>query len=115
MEHPIPEWLDRWSRAWESAEIKKERVHELLDEASAKSDWPAGCAEQLSGDFYAACMEEGAVDRLGIKPVEPKRAAVRARRSEFRAAPDVLRTACADLSTPIGCLMLHTKAFVICG
>ena len=77
-DHPIPDYMDRWSRRWESGEVNKEHVRDVLAEVSAKADWPAGSAEQLSGDFYAACMDESAVDTLGIKPVEPMLAAVRA-------------------------------------
>ena len=77
-DHPIPDYMDRWSRRWESGEINKEHVRDILAEVSAKSDWATGSAEQLSGDFYAACMDEGAVDTLGIKPVEPMLATVRA-------------------------------------
>ena len=80
-DHPIPDYMDRWSRRWESGEINKEHVRDILAEVSAKSDWPAGSADQLSGDFYAACMNESAVDALGMKPVEPMLAAVRAIRT----------------------------------
>ena len=68
--HPIPDYMDRWSRRWESGEINKEHVRDILTEVSAKSDWKAGSPEQLSGDFYAACMDEKQVDALGIKPVQ---------------------------------------------
>ena len=52
--NPIPEYMDRWSRRWQSGEVNKEHVREILDEVSARKDWPAGSAEQLSGDFYGA-------------------------------------------------------------
>ena len=69
--HAIPDYMDRWSRRWESGEINKEHVRDILAEVSKKADWPKGGAEQLSGDFYAACVDEGQVDALGIKPVQP--------------------------------------------
>jgi len=69
--HAIPDYMDRWSRRWESGEINKEHVRDILTEVSKKADWPKGGAEQLSGDFYAACMDEGQVNTLGIKPVQP--------------------------------------------
>ena len=49
--------MDRWSRRWESGELNKEHVKDILTEVSARKDWPAGGPEQLSGDFYAACMK----------------------------------------------------------
>jgi endothelin-converting enzyme/putative endopeptidase len=76
--HPIPDYMDRWSRRWESGEINKERVRDILGELSAKSDWPKGSAGQLAGDFYAACMNEAKVDELGAEPVGPWLADVRA-------------------------------------
>ena len=67
--HSIPDYMDRWSRRWESREINKEHVRAILAEVSNKSDWPKGSAEQLSGDFYAACMDDDRINALGIKPV----------------------------------------------
>lgn len=69
--HPIPDYMDRWSRRWESGEINKEHVRDILTEVSARRDWPKGSAEQLSGDFYAACMDEAQIDKLGIAPLQP--------------------------------------------
>ncbi|MBO9664853.1 M13 family metallopeptidase [Dokdonella sp.] len=69
--HPIPQYMDRWSKRWESGELNKQRVRDLLADMAAKRDWPAGSAEQLSGDFYAACMDETHVDELGLKPAQP--------------------------------------------
>ena len=68
--HAIPDYMDRWSKRWESGEINKEHVRDILTEVSAHKDWPGGSPEQLSGDFYAACMDEAQVDKFGIKPVQ---------------------------------------------
>jgi len=68
--HAIPDYMDRWSRRWESGEINKEHVRDILTEVSAKTDWAKGSAEQLSGDFYAACVDDGRIDALGMKPVQ---------------------------------------------
>jgi endothelin-converting enzyme/putative endopeptidase len=76
--HAIPDYMDRWSKRWESGEINKEHVRDILADVSKKTDWPKGGAEQLSGDFYAACMDEPHVNALGIKPVQPLLDEVRA-------------------------------------
>ena len=76
--HSIPDYMDRWSKRWESGEINKEHVRDILAEVSKKTDWPKGSAEQLSGDFYAACMDENRIDALGIKPLQPMLDEVRA-------------------------------------
>ena len=69
--HAIPDYMDRWSRRWESGEINKEHVRDILADVAQKTDWPKGSAEQLSGDFYAACMDDKQIDALGLKPVQP--------------------------------------------
>lgn len=69
--NPIPDYMDRWSRRWESGELNKEHVRGILDEVAARRDWPAGSAEQLSGDFYGACMDESRINALGVSPVKP--------------------------------------------
>ena len=38
---------------------------------AAQKNSAAGSPEQLSGDFYAACMDETKVNELGAKPVQP--------------------------------------------
>ena len=86
--HPIPDYMDRWSRRWESGEINKEHVRDILADVSKKTDWPQGSAEQLSGDFYAACMDEGRIDSLGVKAVQPLLDEVRA----LKTRADVQRT-----------------------
>jgi len=80
--HAIPDYMDRWSKRWQSGEVNKEHVRDILTEVSARSDWPKGSAEQLSGDFYAACMDETQVEKLGAKPVQPLLDEVRAIRTK---------------------------------
>ena len=86
--HTIPNYMDRWSRRWESGEINKEHVRDILAEVSKRTDWSKGSAEQLSGDFYAACMDEGRVNALGIKPAQPLLDEIRA----LKTHADVQRT-----------------------
>jgi endothelin-converting enzyme/putative endopeptidase len=68
-ENPIPAAMPRWSRRWAAGEAAKDRLHEILDQASALRDQPKGSIEQLIGDFYGACTDEGAINSLGVKPV----------------------------------------------
>src|SRR5689334_21585905 len=86
--HPIPDYMDRWSRRWESAEVNKQHVRESLEYVSKKSDSPKGSAQQLSGDFFAACMNETQVNELGVKPLQPLLDEVRA----LKTRADVLST-----------------------
>jgi endothelin-converting enzyme/putative endopeptidase len=69
--HPIPPSMSRWSRRWEAGEEAKTQLKDILDALSRRSDWPRGSPEQLSGDFYGACMDEARVDRAGLAPAKP--------------------------------------------
>jgi len=69
--NPIPAYMDRWSRRWASGEINKDQLHTILDDVSARKDWAAGSHEQLIADMYGACMDQAAVDKLGIAPAQP--------------------------------------------
>jgi endothelin-converting enzyme/putative endopeptidase len=77
----IPDYMDRWSRRWKSGELNKEHVRDILVGLSGRKDWPSGSPEQLSGDFYAACMAEDRINQLGITPVQPLLDEVRAIRT----------------------------------
>ena len=70
-QNPIPSYMDRWSRRWKAGEDNKDQLRVILDEVSAKADHPRGSTAQLTGDFYAACVDEKAVNAAGLKPLQP--------------------------------------------
>jgi len=70
-ENPIPPSMVRWSRRWAAGEVAKDQLKGILDEVSARKDWPAGSVEQLIGDHYGACMDEARIDQLGVTPLRP--------------------------------------------
>jgi putative endopeptidase len=70
-ENPIPPSMVRWSRRWQAGEAAKEQLKGILDDVSRKTDWPRGSAEELIGDYYASCMDEGRINKLGIAPAKP--------------------------------------------
>jgi putative endopeptidase len=69
--NPIPASMTRWSRRWAAGEAAKDRLKEILEEVSRRSDWQRGSVEQLIGDYYVACMDEARVDKLGLAPAKP--------------------------------------------
>ncbi len=69
--NPIPASMPRWSRRWAAGESTKDKLREILEEISATKNHPKGSVEQLTGDFYSACMNEAQANQLGAKPVEP--------------------------------------------
>jgi putative endopeptidase len=70
-DNPIPASMPRWSRRWKAGEDAKDRLKEILEEVSAKRDWPAASVEQLIGDFYGGCMDQARVDQRGVEPIKP--------------------------------------------
>ncbi len=69
--NPIPPSMSRWSRRWKAGEDAKERLKLILEETAAKKGAPKGSVDQLVGDFYSACMDEGARNAAGVKPLQP--------------------------------------------
>ena len=69
--NPIPPSMVRWSRRWAAGELSKDRLREILEQAAAKKDLPAGSPERLIGDFYAAGMDEARINALGAEPIAP--------------------------------------------
>ncbi len=70
-QNPIPASMDRWSRRWQAGEANKDQLRVILDELSAQPGHPAGSPAQLTGDFYAACTNQKAIDAAGITPLKP--------------------------------------------
>ncbi|MBV9493805.1 MAG: M13 family metallopeptidase [Acidobacteria bacterium] len=69
--NPIPPSMQRWSRRWSAGEQSKEQLKTLLDDVSKRHDWPKGSVDQQISDFYGACMDQTAIDKLGSKPIQP--------------------------------------------
>ncbi|HWM86652.1 MAG TPA: M13 family metallopeptidase [Kofleriaceae bacterium] len=98
--NPIPPSMSRWSRRWESGELAKEQLKEILDEVSAKRDWPAASVEQLTGDFYGACMDEARIEELGVEPLRPLLGEIAALRDRTQLQAMILRLHRLDISVP---------------
>ncbi len=79
--NPIPPDQTRWGRFNELAERNREELHQILeaakDEAAKRST-----IEARVGDYYAACMDEAAIETRGRKPLEPIQARVDAVQSK---------------------------------
>jgi putative endopeptidase len=51
-------------------ELSKERVRGIIERAAA-AHAPAGSSEQQVGDYYAAYMDQDAIERNGLAPAQP--------------------------------------------
>ena len=70
--HPLPAQYSRYGRFEELAERNREVLHKILEEDAAMTNAAPGSAEQKVGDFYAACMNEPAIEAAGITPIQPE-------------------------------------------
>jgi putative endopeptidase len=86
-QNPIPAYMDRWSRRWQAGEEAKDHLKVILEEVSSHTDWPKGSVEQLIGDYYSSCIDEGRIERLGLSPAEPMLKEIR----EMKSAGDLRR------------------------
>jgi putative endopeptidase len=69
--NPIPASMTRWSRRWQAGESAKDKLHDILEAASADKSAAKGSNEQIIGDFYGACMDESRVNARGMDPIKP--------------------------------------------
>jgi len=65
----IPASESRWGTFNILANNNNTMLKQVLDEA-ARSKAAAGTDAQLIGDFYSSCMDEAAIEKAGIKPLD---------------------------------------------
>lgn len=66
--NPIPADQPSWGRFNELAERNRDELHTILDRVSDPKGARNGVEKKL-GDYYATCMDEPAVEKLGAKPL----------------------------------------------
>ncbi len=69
--NPIPPDQSSWGRFNELAERNREILREILEQSSVP-DPKRSAVEQKIGDYYATCMDEAAINNLGVKPLQPE-------------------------------------------
>jgi putative endopeptidase len=79
--NPVPADKSRWGGFEQLADHNREVLKSILDEVSAKKNWPKGSIEQKVADFYASGMDETAIEKAGAAPLKPWLAKVDALRS----------------------------------
>ena len=83
--NPIPPDQTSWSVYGKLYEDNLKYLRGILEEAAAAKDRDE--VTQKIGDYYAACMDEAAVEKLGAKPIQPNLDAVAALKSIRDVAP----------------------------
>jgi putative endopeptidase len=73
--NPIPSDQSEWGSFSVLEEQNRESLHKVLEKVSKASNAP-GTDDQKVGDFYAACMDEAAIEAQGAKPLQGQLAAI---------------------------------------
>jgi putative endopeptidase len=74
--HPIPADRSSYGSFQELADRNRDVLKTILEETSARTDWPQGSAEQKVGDFYATGMDAAGREKAGSAPLAPAFAAI---------------------------------------
>ena len=70
--HPMPDIQTTWAIRTITQDETRARLRGIAEQDAAKAaSLPKGSPGRLTGDFYAACMDEPAVNALGLKPLQP--------------------------------------------
>ncbi len=67
----IPPGHASWGGFDELAQHNREALHAILDDAAKETSAPAGSDTQKIGTFYRACMDEAAIEKAGLAPIDP--------------------------------------------
>jgi putative endopeptidase len=89
-QNPIPADQSRWGTFEALADRNRAVLHGILEKASVDNP-KRSAVEQKIGDFYASCMDEPAIDQLGIKPLEPELKRIDAIKSKDQIADELVR------------------------
>lgn len=114
-ENPIPASMPRWSRRWAAGEANKDQLRGILEQAAATKA-QRGSIEQLTGDFYAGCMNEKQADSLGVKPIAPLLAQIDAVRTTADLQKTIAELHAQGIAAPFfvfGDSDVHNPSFVI--
>ena len=72
----IPSDRSNWGTSTILTDQAEQRVRSLIEEAAGSQQVPKGSPAQKVGDFYAAFMDEAAIEKAGRSPLQPYLAAV---------------------------------------
>jgi len=79
--NPIPPDQSNWGTYGKLQDENLAQLRGILEEAS-KANAPKGSVTQKIGDYYATCMDEPAIEKLGLQPLNPELARVDALKSK---------------------------------
>ncbi|WP_407427501.1 M13 family metallopeptidase [Arcticibacter sp.] len=68
--NPVPAKETRWGSFNVLRDFNINAVKNIIEEAAANKNAPAGSAEKRVGDFYTAAMDSLTIEKLGYTPIE---------------------------------------------
>ncbi|MFY9552403.1 MAG: M13 family metallopeptidase [Thermoanaerobaculia bacterium] len=74
--HPIPADQSYWGSFSLLFEENRNKLHTVLEKAAASTSSAPGSDVRKVGDFWASCMDEGAIEAAGIQPLRPELEAI---------------------------------------
>src|SRR5258708_18412907 len=80
----IPPSQSRWGSFNILSESNRDVLHDILENA-VKQKAKKGSDMRLIGDFYASCMDEATIEKVGTKPIEKQLRTI----SKIKTAKDV--------------------------
>jgi len=86
--NPIPPDQATWGRFSELQERNREILHQILEQAS-KPVAGRDATTQKIGDYYAACLDEKAIDAKALKPLQPELDRIRNLKDKAQIADEI--------------------------
>src|SRR5579863_5956531 len=69
--NPLPPDQTAYGRFAELHELNRQHLKQILEAAASAQPESRSANEQKIGDYYASCIDTAAIDKLGLKPLQP--------------------------------------------
>jgi len=89
-QNPVPPDQSRWGTFDQLADRNRTVLRGILEKASV-DDAKRSPVEQKIGDFYASCVDETTIDKLGTKPLDPDLKRIDAIQSKDQIVDELIR------------------------
>lgn len=88
--HPMPPDQSTWGQFSVLAEHNRAVLQNILEQAAVNKPTRSMLDQQI-GDFYASCMDEETIDKLGTKPLDPELDRIKAIAAKPAILPELVR------------------------
>jgi putative endopeptidase len=119
VDHPMPAIQNTWAIRTITQDDTFGRLRTIAeDDATKAAGLPKGSPAQLTGDFYAACIDESRINALQLKPLEPTLKTIDAARDLNAINAQMIQLQQIDLGAPLSLASqqdLHDTTHMIAG